>query len=389
MKISFITPTYNDAESIVETMESVVNQTYKNWEMIIVDDGSTDNTKQVVENYIKERNVDKIKYVYQENGDQLNAIITGTKHITGDYVFLIHSDDLLTSENLLQQAVDYLKNNPQYDSITADLTIIDVDSNITGTQKVRDYKINKKIPAILLLWLGRNLFVDFGFHKKEVFMNQIFDSYTTWNMPFWLYYQNEPKMLNVKKVDFPLLKYRVHANNYMNNFKGKLNVINGELRTAARLMYYYHIPCYTIQYFLYRVFNKLKLGNIFTPIYFSKPQKNKGNVIEFIIKKRFRQEEYKENTFLNSLINFYKKDANRAIIIDKIPDGLKIYKGKDNNDFNKKILNNTLEEFYTNFLNEMSTGFNKIELKKKEDKEKLIDILKFLCIYNFVEIQEA
>ena len=51
--ISIITPTYNCGNFIGETIESVINQTYKNWEMIIVDDCSTDNTKEIVDNYSK------------------------------------------------------------------------------------------------------------------------------------------------------------------------------------------------------------------------------------------------------------------------------------------------------------------------------------------------
>ena len=53
MKISIIMPTYNDKDSIVETFDSVINQTYTNWELIIIDDGSTDNTEEVIKNYIE------------------------------------------------------------------------------------------------------------------------------------------------------------------------------------------------------------------------------------------------------------------------------------------------------------------------------------------------
>ena len=57
MKISIIMPTYNDKDSIVETFDSVINQTYTNWELIIIDDGSTENTEEVIKNYIKLRKI--------------------------------------------------------------------------------------------------------------------------------------------------------------------------------------------------------------------------------------------------------------------------------------------------------------------------------------------
>ena len=63
--VSVITPTYNCAKFIGETIESVQAQTYQQWEMIIVDDCSTDNTKEIVDKYIKEDS--RIKYFFLEN----------------------------------------------------------------------------------------------------------------------------------------------------------------------------------------------------------------------------------------------------------------------------------------------------------------------------------
>lgn len=89
-KISVMTPTYNDAKSLEETLNSLVKQTYQNWEQIIIDDGSTDNTKQIIDEFVKKNKVeDKIKYIYQENKDQLNAILNGLEQATGDYIFVL------------------------------------------------------------------------------------------------------------------------------------------------------------------------------------------------------------------------------------------------------------------------------------------------------------
>ena len=107
-KITVLTPTYNDSKSITETLTSLSSQTYTNWESIIIDDGSTDNTKSIIENFKKENNLEnKIKYIYQENKDQLNAILNGLNYITGDYIFVLHSDDLLPSTDFLK---DYSSN---------------------------------------------------------------------------------------------------------------------------------------------------------------------------------------------------------------------------------------------------------------------------------------
>jgi len=63
-KVSIIIPTYNRADLVSRAIQSVINQTYKDWELLIVDDGSTDNTKQIVEEFIKKDS--RIKYIPSE-----------------------------------------------------------------------------------------------------------------------------------------------------------------------------------------------------------------------------------------------------------------------------------------------------------------------------------
>lgn len=64
-----------------------------------------------------------------------------------------------------------------------------------------------------------------------------------------------------------------------------------------------------------------------------------------------------------------------------------IYKGKDIRTFTKKLLNNELNEFYTNFLKEMKKGFSKIIVQNEMGRELAIDLTKFMCIYPYVEIK--
>lgn len=83
--VSVITPTYNCAKFIGETIESVQAQTYQQWEMIIVDDCSTDNTKEIVDKYIKEDS--RIKYFCLENNS--GAAVARTKAMelaNGEYM---------------------------------------------------------------------------------------------------------------------------------------------------------------------------------------------------------------------------------------------------------------------------------------------------------------
>ena len=61
--------------------------------LLISDDGSTDDTKKIVNNYIKEHKEERIKYYYHSNQDQLNAILNVLDNATGDYIHILHSDD--------------------------------------------------------------------------------------------------------------------------------------------------------------------------------------------------------------------------------------------------------------------------------------------------------
>lgn len=107
--ISIITPTYNCGKFIEETIESVLNQTYKNWEMIIVDDCSKDDTKEVVEKYTSKD--DRIKYYLLEENS--GAAVTRTKAMElakGNYIAFLDSDDLWM-EDKLERQLEFMKNN--------------------------------------------------------------------------------------------------------------------------------------------------------------------------------------------------------------------------------------------------------------------------------------
>ena len=107
--ISIITPTYNCANFIGETIDSVLAQTYSNWEMIIVDDCSTDNTEEIVNNY---SNSDKrIKYYKLDNNS--GAAVSRTKAMelaNGQYMAFLDSDDLWYP-NKLEYQINYMKKN--------------------------------------------------------------------------------------------------------------------------------------------------------------------------------------------------------------------------------------------------------------------------------------
>lgn len=385
MKISVLTPTYNDGISIKETLQSLLSQTYTNWEWIVVNDGSTDDTDEIMQQLISEYHLEeKCIYLKQQNGDQLNAILNGCQYITGDYVFVLHSDDLLPTEIFFQQCVEEMNEDLSIDGLFGDLMIINENSDVTGVQQVKEYQNHESMAPLMLLWLGRNIFADVAFHKTKWFQTYIKDNYLTWNMPFWLYYEESPKMMNYKKVNFPILKYRVHSENYINNVLGIHNVLNGELRTAIELMHFYEILNYKFQYVKFRLLNKLGLERLFRVKYKCEDTKNKAEIIDFIIRKRFSN--YEDKLYFYSIHQFYKNKKTRTLDMSLFKENTKIYCGKDVRAFNKELLNQSLDESYLWFMREMREGFNKVIHYEHLGEENVKKILKFFCIEKEVEL---
>lgn len=94
-KISVVIPCYNHAHFVVEAMESVLNQTFEDLECIIIDDGSTDNSKEIILDYIKRDN--RFKYFFQENAGLSNARNKGISLSSGMYILPLDSDDKIGS----------------------------------------------------------------------------------------------------------------------------------------------------------------------------------------------------------------------------------------------------------------------------------------------------
>lgn len=95
--ISILTPTYNRAYTLKRAYESLIRQTMKDFEWIIVDDGSSDNTKDLVNEFIAEGLI-SIKYFYKENGGKHTALNYGIKKIKSSYVLILDSDDYLKDD---------------------------------------------------------------------------------------------------------------------------------------------------------------------------------------------------------------------------------------------------------------------------------------------------
>jgi glycosyltransferase involved in cell wall biosynthesis len=106
-KVSVIIPTYNRGKFTVEAVKSILNQTYMNYEIIVIDDGSTDQTRELLTAF-----GDKLRYIYQENKGPSAARNTGILHAKGEYIAFCDSDDRFLPKKLEKQ-MEFIYKNPE------------------------------------------------------------------------------------------------------------------------------------------------------------------------------------------------------------------------------------------------------------------------------------
>lgn len=129
MLITILTPTYNRKKEIKNLYKSLLTQTQKNFEWIVIDDGSVDDTKEYINGLVKEKKID-IKYIYQKNGGKHTALNTGIEECSGKLTFIVDSDDILTNK-----AIEEINN--EWGKIK--------DKNLCGISFLRGYSEEKAI----------------------------------------------------------------------------------------------------------------------------------------------------------------------------------------------------------------------------------------------------
>lgn len=150
VKVSVIIPVYNVEKYLKKCLDSVINQTLKDIEIICVDDGSTDNSPNILNDY--KNSDERIQVIRQENRGHSGATNTGLKYVTGDYIFFVDSDDwieLTALEKLYNNAIENNSDLVLYDAIEY---FSDNQTNVRNfyilrnlTDKVFTYKDEKKL----------------------------------------------------------------------------------------------------------------------------------------------------------------------------------------------------------------------------------------------------
>ena len=126
---SIIIPTYNRARFLPEAIRSVQDQVFKHWELIIVDDGSMDDTKEVCQLYLKD---ERVKYVYQENKELNGARNTGIRHAKGAFCCFLDDDDRFLPKHLAVLSSAINTQGPEYDIFRVNMKMLRGDKTFSA-----------------------------------------------------------------------------------------------------------------------------------------------------------------------------------------------------------------------------------------------------------------
>ena len=219
-RVSVIIPTYNRASYIRDAIESVLVQTYPVFEIIVVDDGSTDNTREIVCQY-----GDPVIYICQKNGGPGSARNKGLQNARGDFIAFLDSDDIWTPQKVEIQ-IDFFRKNPHVDLVFghmanfSDTNTNNVEPEILNQEVYNYFRNNSYDPKYALdyliiediiptpsVMLKSNCLNKVGFFNENLLCAEDYD--------YWLRFAYNN---NLGFIDQVLVRRRLHGKNIIDNY---------------------------------------------------------------------------------------------------------------------------------------------------------------------------
>lgn len=213
--ISVIMPVFNTGHFLRQAIESILSQTYKNFELLIINDGSTDNSLEIIESYKDTR----IRLISQVNSGISHTLNTGIQLAKGSFIARMDGDDISNS-NRLQEQLEYLQKHPESDLVFSQVRLINEAGQVVGTwaedihhtspQAIHHYLTTNNCLAHPTLFARRSLFDDFRYRENQIY-GEDYD--------LWLQILSGGHQIH--KLSKALLLYRIHTDSYtqVNNRK--------------------------------------------------------------------------------------------------------------------------------------------------------------------------
>lgn len=224
LKISIITPSFNQGKFIEETIKSVLGQKYPSLEYIVVDGGSTDNTRDILKKY-----TGKITWISEKDNGQSDAINKGMRMAHGDILAFLNSDDLY-AKGTLQKIAQFFTDHPKARWVSGDYYIIN-----SKKKKIRLFvkwykRFLRLFSSYSLLSLTNFVIQPSTFWKREVFNKVgLFDTDLPYEMDYdyWLRIRKKYQLFHLEEV---LSFFRLHDSSksgfqYKKQFKEEIRVL--------------------------------------------------------------------------------------------------------------------------------------------------------------------
>ena len=385
VKISVLIPAYNSAKTIVEALESIKNQTYQNWEIILINDGSQDETEKILRRYLGNTKL-PLKYTKQTHHNYFKAIRHGLKYASGEIIFVLDADKILFNQNVFYRAVSTILGE-KCDGMFVGIRAMYQRLKDGKFHLVRPYYRNEVSLIKTALGLGTNIYTNYAFWRREIFETSVYENYLINGMPAWYNAENNLG-LRVVNGNFVGLKYRVSKkvnlgdNPLKQNNSKTLFELSTNLRTLHHIVSRINVPAYSTQATLYNLINRLHIASLY-PSIFKQGQTSLKKITPLVVK-NIKDSEL-DNVYLKTIVDFSNNFDPQKTAKIVIPKGTKIYWGTEIDEFSNKLSKNMLDQFYYDLMKIISQGTTIYKIKK-DDQKKLEQILEFFTIRDYVKI---
>lgn len=385
VKISVLIPAYNSAKTIVEALESIKNQTYQNWEIILINDGSQDETEEILRRYLGNTKL-SLKYTKQTHHNYFKAIRHGLKYASGEIIFVLDADKILFNQNVFYRAVSTILGE-KCDGMFVGIRAMYQRLKDGKFHLVRPYYRNEVSLIKTALGLGKNIYTNYAFWRREIFETSVYENYLINGMPVWYNAENNLG-LRVVNGNFVGLKYRVSKkvnlgdNSLKQNNSKTLFELSTNLRTLHHIVSRINVPAYSTQATLYNLINRLHIASLY-PSIFKQGQTSLKEITPLVVK-NIKDSEL-DNVYLKTIVDFSNNFDPQKTAKIVIPKGTKIYWGTEIDEFSNKLSKNMLDQFYYDLMKIISQGTTIYKIKK-DDQKKLEQILDFFTIRDYVRI---
>lgn len=385
VKISVLIPAYNSAKTIVEALESIKNQTYQNWEIILINDGSQDETETILRRYLGNTKL-PLKYTKQTHHNYFKAIRHGLKYASGEIIFVLDADKILFNQNVFYRAVSTILGE-KCDGMFVGIRAMYQRLKDGKFHLVRPYYRNEVSLIKTALGLGTNIYTNYAFWRREIFETSVYENYLINGMPAWYNAENNLG-LRVVNGNFVGLKYRVSKkvnlgdNPLKQNNSKTLFELSTNLRTLHHIVSRINVPAYSTQATLYNLISRLHIASLY-PSIFKQGQTSLKKITPLVVK-NIKDSEL-DNVYLKTIVDFSNNFDPQKTAKIVIPKGTKIYWGTEFDEFSNKLSKNMLDQFYYDLMKIISQGTTIYKIKK-DDQKKLEQILEFFTIRDYVKI---